>query len=133
MESWKSLVERQIAEATELGAFDNLPGKGQPIQFNESPFDPPLAATMRQILRDNGVSHPLREARRALEDELEASKRQFLKDGQEAAFRERIRLLNREVRLFNLRSPLPNFHMILFDAGAEIGRVRIPKESTQTK
>ncbi len=33
----RSLVERRIAEAMEEGAFDSLPGAGQPLEIDEPP------------------------------------------------------------------------------------------------
>jgi hypothetical protein len=120
METWESAVDRRIREAIEQGAFDDLPGNGKPADLSGNPFEDRLAGTMRRILRDNGVSHPLIEARRAIEAEIEQARRVFLRDRRKDCFRERIRALNREIKLFNLRSPLPNFHLRVVDADAEI-------------
>jgi hypothetical protein len=120
METWESAVDRQIREAIEEGAFDNLPGNGKAADLSGNPFEDRLAGTMRRILRDNGVSHPIIEARRAIEAEREEATRVFLRDRREDCFRERIHSLNREIKLFNLRSPLPNFHLRGIDPEAEI-------------
>lgn len=72
----------------ERGVFDNLPGKRKPLDLSLAPFEDPLAPTFRRILRDNGTSHPLIEARRALEEEVEAC-RALLKRGLVADFRAR--------------------------------------------
>ena len=37
--SWESFVERQIREAQEAGAFDNLPGFGKPLAELDEPDD----------------------------------------------------------------------------------------------
>src|SRR5690606_41871919 len=37
--SWESFAERRIREAAEAGAFDNLPGLGQPIPGIDEPMD----------------------------------------------------------------------------------------------
>src|SRR5215469_3828915 len=37
--SWESFVERQIREAQEAGAFDNLPGFGKPMAELDEPED----------------------------------------------------------------------------------------------
>lgn len=117
---WASIVERQLEEAFASGAFDNLAGKGQPLDLEGG-----LDATLRRILRDNGSTHPLLEARRALEDELEAARASYLRDRNRDRFEERLRALNRERRLFNLRTALPNFHLIPIDPHEELRRISL--------
>lgn len=48
------LAERQIQEAVEEGVFDNLPGKGKPIKFDDDgiPFDVKM---MNKVLKNAGV------------------------------------------------------------------------------
>lgn len=52
--TFTSWIDKQIAEATERGAFDNLPGAGKPIPHhgNEDAAD----AWLREYLRKEGVS-----------------------------------------------------------------------------
>src|SRR5262249_3341711 len=38
--SWESFIERQIREAQEAGAFENLPGQGKPIPDVGVEYDP---------------------------------------------------------------------------------------------
>jgi hypothetical protein len=45
------LVEKQIREAMEAGEFDNLPGKGQPIDLTENPFEDPDLRMAHHLLR----------------------------------------------------------------------------------
>ena len=120
MEHWESAAERQIREALESGAFDDLPGKGRPLDLSENPFEEPMAGTIRRILRDNGVTHPIIEARRAIEAELESIRAQYRRNGRADELATRVKALNREIKLFNLRSPLPNFHLRVIDLQAEI-------------
>src|SRR5438105_2844047 len=35
---WESLIDQIVREARERGAFDNLPGTGQPLPVDENPF-----------------------------------------------------------------------------------------------
>ena len=37
----RRIAEGKIQEAIEEGKFDNLPGKGKPIVFDEDPLTPP--------------------------------------------------------------------------------------------
>ncbi len=122
---WESIVERQIREAIEAGEFDHLPGKGQPLDLSVGPFEHPLAPTFRRILRDHNATHPLLEARRAIEEELEAARAEFLRSGDEPRFILRVDALNREIRLFNLRAPLENFHLRVIAKDSEIAGLRL--------
>ncbi len=77
MDEWGTIAENQIREAMERGDFDNLPGKGKPLDLSGDPLGDPLAPTFRRILRDNGATHPMIEARRAVEDEIAKCREQL--------------------------------------------------------
>lgn len=142
MYGWQIIVDNLIREAMEQGKFDNLEGKGKPLDLSRDPFEEPLAPTIRRILRDNGATHPMIEARRALENEIAASREQlrrawegYRKYGAAApweqaveTFRSRVSELNRQIRLSNLRSPVPTFQMLILDVEAEIERICGPGE-----
>jgi hypothetical protein len=68
-------VERQIREATELGAFDDIPGAGKPIADLDEPHDE--LWWVRRKLRQEQLSYlpPTLALRKAAEDALlEASR-----------------------------------------------------------
>jgi len=52
--TFTSWIDKQIAEATERGAFDNLPGAGKPIPRHEN--EDAGQAWLREYLRKEGVS-----------------------------------------------------------------------------
>jgi hypothetical protein len=52
--TFTSWIDKQIAEATERGAFDNLPGAGKPIPHHGD--EDAAAAWLREYLRKEGVS-----------------------------------------------------------------------------
>jgi hypothetical protein len=83
-------------------------------------------------LRDNGTTHPLIEARRNLESELDAARAKLRRDGRLDDFRAAVSSLNREVKLFNLRSPLPNFHLHTVDIEREIIDLLIHSRKTDS-
>ncbi len=56
MASMDSLVEEKIRKAMASGAFDNLEGKGKPINLHENPFEPPDMRMANKILKDAGFS-----------------------------------------------------------------------------
>jgi DnaJ family protein C protein 28 len=53
MSSTQDLVEEQIRKAKERGEFDNLEGKGKPIDLSENPFEPVELRMAFKILKDN--------------------------------------------------------------------------------
>ena len=131
------MVEDVIREAMERGEFDNLPGKGKPLDLTPDPLLDPLTAIVNRILRDNGASHPLIEARKTIEAEHETARNELVRawrihrasksrDAWEQAvqiFRTRVKEINRQVRIFNLKTPSPALHGLAVDADAEIRRV----------
>ena len=54
---WVELIaEARIEEALKEGAFENLPGKGRPLELEEYPFVPPHLRVPYKILRDAGLA-----------------------------------------------------------------------------
>lgn len=49
------VAERKIQEAIEDGKFDNLPGKGQPLVFDDDPMTPPHLRMANKVLKNAGV------------------------------------------------------------------------------
>ena len=49
------IAEGKIQEAMEEGKFDNLPGKGMPIVFDDDPMTPPHLRMVNRILRNANV------------------------------------------------------------------------------
>ena len=41
MDQWEMIAERKIREAMEEGAFENLRGKGRPLDLEENPYEDP--------------------------------------------------------------------------------------------
>ncbi len=127
MDALKFVAENILREAVAEGKFDGLEGSGKPLDLSRNPFEDPLAPTLRRILRDNGATHPLIEARRALEEEiarlraaLRTSRRNGSWDYGVQQFRKQAADLNREIKFNNLRAPIPNFHVHVLDIEAEI-------------
>ena len=64
------IAERKIQDAIEEGLFDNLPGKGRPLDLSVNPFEPPGTGAINRLLKHNRVL-PLWVL---LEQEIEASR-----------------------------------------------------------
>lgn len=135
------MVEDLIREAMERGDFDDLPGKGKPLnlqkELDQNPFVDSMTVLVNRIVREHGASHPLLEARKMIaaetaecRAELQRARAKYLSSGDVdpwasavAAFRARVMSLNREIRLFNLKAPSPAFHGLVMDAETEIRNV----------
>lgn len=64
------IAERKIQEAIEEGLFENLPGRGEPLDLSVNPFEPPGMGVINRLLKHNKVLPPWL----LLEKEIEASR-----------------------------------------------------------
>jgi DnaJ family protein C protein 28 len=78
--NWSAIVERQIVEAQERGEFDDLPGKGKPLDLTENPFADPDWRVAYKILQDNGFTLDWIELDKEIRAELEACREQLLQN-----------------------------------------------------
>lgn len=49
------IAERKIKEAIEEGLFDNLPGKGKPLELDDDPLTPPHLRVVHHVLKNANV------------------------------------------------------------------------------
>ncbi|HEY2992377.1 MAG TPA: DUF1992 domain-containing protein [Methylomirabilota bacterium] len=95
--TWESFIEQQIREAMEEGAFDNLPGKGQPIPDLGIERDP-LWWAKKLVEREKvSLAPPALALRRDVEQMLERLPR--MRD--EAEVRRAVEALNAQIRKVN--------------------------------
>jgi len=113
MDSWESIAERKIREAMADGAFDNLTGKGQPLDLAENPYEDPSLRMGYRLLRNNGFAPAWIEEAKDLEREIEQARRES--GGRGDAFRARIAEINRRILEHNLKTPSVLFHMRIVD------------------
>jgi len=64
------IAERKIQDAIDQGLFDDLPGRGQPLDLSVNPFEPPGTGAVNRLLKHNKVLPPWL----TLEQEIEASR-----------------------------------------------------------
>ena len=118
--SFASWVDQQIAEAAERGAFDNLPGAGQPI-----PRRGGTEAWLQDYLRREGVSAdellptPLR-----LRKEIERLGGTVGDLNSEDEVREAVRGLNRQIVEWRRIPTGPPMYLRLVDEEAMVARWR---------
>ncbi len=67
-----AVAEERIQEAMRKGAFDNLPGAGRPLEFDDDLLVPPELRVANRILKNAGCIPPELEERREMA-EIEAS------------------------------------------------------------
>lgn len=77
--NWGEIVERQIVEAQERGTFDDLPGKGKPLDLTENPFADPEWRVAYKILQDHGFTLDWIELDKEIRAELKACREQLLR------------------------------------------------------
>ncbi|XP_074023659.1 dnaJ homolog subfamily C member 28 [Numenius arquata] len=136
------LVEDLIQESMAKGDFDNLSGKGKPLQkFSDCPHIDPMTHNLNRILIDNGyqpewilLQKEIRETIERLRKNIVASRSQL--GGPMTPYRQKqwnriceqfiedIRKLNKRIDNFNLVVPILSRQMVHFSADKEIVRAQ---------
>ena len=129
--TWESIVERQIREAMEEGAFDELPYHGEPLPVDDDAAAGEWALGFR-VLRNAGVAPPWIEADkevRALLADRDALLARAVGAGASARPRLRRELegivlaANRAIERLNSEAPTERQHRRLVDLGEELARL----------
>jgi DnaJ family protein C protein 28 len=133
MNRLESLTEKRLREAIENGEFDDLPGKGQPVDLKENPFEDPDLRVVHRLLRNAGFAPAWIEERKQIDAEFEAAGAQLARAwklfGEQGnansnpewerslvAFRNTVAELNDRIKIYNLKAPAHVFHRKLIDA-----------------
>ncbi|NXC75217.1 DJC28 protein, partial [Anhinga anhinga] len=136
------LVEDLIQESMAKGDFDNLSGKGKPLQkFSDCPHIDPMTHNLNRILIDNGyqpewilMQKEIRETIEQLRKSVVASRSKL--GGPMTPYRQKqwnriceqfiedIRKLNKRIDNFNLVVPILSRQMVHFSADKEIARAQ---------
>jgi hypothetical protein len=147
---WESWIDQEIREAQESGKFDNLPGRGKPIDLTPNPFarDQELAF---KILKDAGYAPEWIELDKVIRLKLERARAAHLRrwewrearlheladrtdrwSGSErrrivagwgdavADFELELAAINRDIAELNLKAPSVFFHRSLLDSAREL-------------
>lgn len=127
--SWESLIERQIREAAEAGAFDDLPHQGRPLPLEDDTLAGDRAMGFR-ILKNAGVSPSWIEADKAIRGLLDQRDRLLARAPRASSIArpraraELIRLVsevNAAVLRLNAAAPTDRQHRRPLDLDAEMG------------
>jgi DnaJ homolog subfamily C member 28 len=117
-------TDEQIRRAMQEGQFEELPGRGRPLQLDEDPFEDPDWRLAHHMLRSAGYSLPWIETRREIEADLAAHRLEIQRawerlqsaavdsdltsqrwDQAQVNFREAIAELNKRILSYNLEAP----------------------------
>src|SRR5258708_28714300 len=98
MDKWENIAEWKIREAMGEGAFDNLAGRGRPLDLEENPYEDPSQRMAHRLLRNNGFAPAWIEEARELERDIKSSQAQITD-------------VNKRILAFNLKAPSPKFHL----------------------
>jgi DnaJ family protein C protein 28 len=130
MDALERLAEEKIRAAMDAGAFDQLPGRGKPLQLNDNPYEPPEWRLAFHLLRTHGFTLPWIEIRREIEADLQAARTELTLavnqptwEEAQAHFRARLTILNKRIFNYNLHVPLERFQLPLLNIEAEIERI----------
>jgi hypothetical protein len=129
--TWESLVDRQIREAMEEGAFDELPYQGQRLPIEDDSAAGEWAMAHR-MLKNAGAAPPWIEADKAVRrllderDKLLARPRRTTSAGQareRAELATLIETINVAITRVNAEAPTIRQHRRLLDLDAELARL----------
>jgi DnaJ family protein C protein 28 len=131
MNIFEWVAEEKIRSAIESGQWDNLPGKGKPLQWQENPFEPPEWRMAFSLLRQNGYSLPWLEERKEIEAEVQQFRAQLalgLRSANLTGARDwaksQIDRLNRRIFRYNLGVPLDRFQVTSLNLEQEVERAQ---------
>ncbi|NXS71041.1 DJC28 protein, partial [Pandion haliaetus] len=136
------LVEDLIQESMAKGDFDNLSGKGKPLQkFSDCPHIDPMTHNLNRILIDNGYQPEWIQMQKEIRETIEWLRKNIVASRSKLGgpmtpyrqkqwnhiceqFIEDIRKLNKRIDNFNLVVPILSRQMVHFSADKEIVRAQ---------
>ncbi len=143
---WRDLAEEAIEEAMRSGAFDNLPGRGKPLNLVTNPYAPGTELAY-QLLKNNEYTLPWISERvsllariQELRDEIASSWRWYRGEYQAGAddsrrlglaqewtllmvgCEERVSNLNQDIATVNLKQPGHQLEILKLTLDRELGR-----------
>lgn len=139
-------IDDIIRKAMEEGAFDNLRGKGRPMELDNNPYLDQSWQMAYHLLKENGFAPQFIEMRQEIEGQLAAARsalvrswvwrQQALEAGEDAGndaytkwkkarqrFEASVLELNAKIRNYNLSVPHEKLARLLIDPEAEMAQL----------
>lgn len=150
MTRFERSLDEQIRKAIREGAFDNLPGKGKPLNLEDNPYEDPAWRTAFRMLRSGGHTLPWIEKRQTIEADLQAARdalertwvwrhstgiqgilAQVVEEEWQRAlarFREVVVEINERIFNYNLEVPADPFKRPLIQVDREIHKITLERD-----
>ena len=150
-EQWSDLVSERIEEAMRAGHFDNLRGKGKPLDPAPEPHVPPEMQMANSLLRNNDLTPAWISDRSALLAEIDRFRARLRREAgawrsagetaatpearathelrwqaQCAAWQEELRTLNRRIEGQNFKQPVSFLEIVKLRLADELARAEAP-------
>ncbi|MBN2500295.1 MAG: DUF1992 domain-containing protein [Anaerolineales bacterium] len=135
-------IEEIIRKAIEAGEFDNLSGKGKPLNLNEDPHVDPAWRLAHDMLKQRGFAPPWIELRQEIEreygearatlartwswhEETDEERSLVVEEWRRAQdrFHQKVTELNRKIKDYNAAIPADIFYCPPLDAQQEIQKI----------
>jgi DnaJ family protein C protein 28 len=135
-------IDEIIRQAMDEGAFENLRGKGKPLNLDENPYLDKEWQLAYHLLKQNGFAPDFVEKRQAIEVQLAEARQTLMRtwvwrtnalsDGQDkdwvegewgratAKFGERIAEINGSIKAYNISIPMPTLYKKPIVLGEEL-------------
>ena len=139
-------IEDHIRKALEDGKFDDLPGKGKPLNLDDNPYADPEWQLAHHMLKSSGYTLPWIAARQEIDAQVETARatlvraweyrERSLQSGQphaqvEAewqragkAFEAQVEKINKKIFDYNLQTPSEKFQLMKINAQKELEAVK---------
>jgi DnaJ family protein C protein 28 len=141
-----SEIEDPIRKAMEDGKFDDLPGKGKPLNLDDNPYADPDWQLAHHMLKSSGFTLPWIAARQEIDTQIETARTTLARawewrtrslqgsqpytqveaEWQRAvrAFEEQVEKINKKIFDYNLQTPSEKFQLMKLNAQKEIETVK---------
>jgi DnaJ family protein C protein 28 len=137
----KYSIDEIIRQAMKEGKFDDLPGKGKPLNLDQNPHQDPEWRVAHHLLKSGGFSLPWIERLGEIDEELGGARSSLAiswdwqqnEHGDELdqeewqasidLFEDRVQTINEKIRAYNLEVPSPRFQVPLVDIDQELAQV----------
>ena len=138
LERWRDLISERIENAMKDGAFDNLPGKGKPLVWDDNPNEPVDLRMANKLLKNNDLTPSWIADRKAILADVDVLRADIMRTWQRtrqvwpdterewnraiAEWEERIVALNRRILDINLILPVVSMELLRLRMDDELRR-----------
>lgn len=147
---WKDLIDDLIQDGKEKGVFDNLRGKGKPLNLSKNPFAADMAFA-NELMKENDIPPTWIQERNGILQDTEALRAEIVRQWEwhqremeavSVADRGRVTIswddyclkwieqmaaLNKRIVSYNLKRPLENMELFKLDIDKELARANAPR------